>query len=204
MVELIVVRHGETDWNRDRRLQGHVDIALNATGVEQAVRLAAALAHEPIDAIHSSDLARALATAEPVAAGLGLPVRRDAGLRERGYGVLEGSTYDEIALHRPDDAERMKRRDASHAMPGGESLAAFRERVIVAVTTIARDHAAAFGDGSITLVVTHGGVLDMLYREACGLALDAPRPGGSIGNARINRLSFADGRFALRSWAEPT
>ncbi len=125
-------------------------------------------------------------------------------MRERGYGVLEGRTYDEIAIHHPDDAERMRRRDAWHAMEGGESLATFRERVVGAVAAIARAHEAEFGAASTALVVTHGGVLDTLYREAFGLALDAERPGGPIANGRINRLTFDDDRFAMRSWSEPT
>lgn len=204
MVELIVVRHGETDWNRVRRLQGHVDTPLNAAGIEQAVHLAAALANEPIAAIYSSDLARALATARPVAAGLGLPVRSDMALRERGYGVLEGRTYQEIELHHPDEAEKMRLRDARHAMEGGESLNVFHDRVVDAVSAIARAHEREFGPRSTALVVTHGGVLDMLYREAHGLAFDAERPGGPIRNALINRLAFDDGRFVVRSWGEET
>ena len=159
--------------------------------------------HEPIAAIHSSDLARALATAEPVAAALGMPVVRDARLRERNYGVLEGKTFDEIVVSHPEDAERMRSRDALHAARGGESPTAFHQRVVAAVSDIARAAEAAHGPDSVVLIVTHGGVLDMLYRTAQGLALDAERA-CPIPNAVINRLTFDDGRFVVRSWAEET
>ncbi len=203
MIELVVVRHGETDWNRVRRLQGHTDIALNATGIEQAARLASALANASIAAIHASDLARARATAEPVAAGLGLPVQRDARLRERHYGVLEGRTFDEIVVSHPAEAERMRSRDAAHTMAGGESQETFFRRVVDAVTSIAAAEEAARGSGATILIVTHGGVLDMLYRAAYDLALDAERS-CPIPNAAINRIAFDAGRLVVRSWAEET
>ena len=201
MIELIVVRHGETDWNRIRRLQGHTDIALNADGIEQAARLAAALATEPIGAVHSSDLSRALATAEPVAAALGLPVRRDPRLRERNYGVLEGRTFGEILVEFPDHAAKIRDRDPAHAIDGGESPEVFYERAVDAVSAIAVDES---GRGrSKVLVVTHGGVLDMLYRHADHLSLEVERP-CPIPNAVINRLAFDRGVFTIVSWAEET
>ena len=195
MIELIVVRHGETDWNRIRRLQGHTDIALNANGREQADRLRDALADERIAAIHASDLSRAVETARPIATRLGLPIRTDARLRERHYGVLEGKTFPEIVEAYPDEAERLRTRDAEHTMPGGESQRTFFHRVVDAVTAIT----GAQQRGPI-LIVTHGGVLDMLHRSATGLALDAERA-CPIPNAVVNRLAFDDGRFVVRAWA---
>ena len=207
MIELIVVRHGETDWNRVRRLQGHTDIVLNERGIEQAARLGGALAGEPIVAIHSSDLARALATAEPVASALRRPVTRHASLRERNYGVLEGRTFPEIVEHHPAEAERMRLRDATHTVANGESQHTFYQRAVTAVRDIARDEEdAARSRGpatAVVLIVTHGGVLDMLYRAALDLPLDAERA-CAIPNALVNRLTFDDGRFAIVSWAEPT
>ncbi len=205
MIELIVVRHGETDWNRIRRLQGHTDITLNATGIAQAARLVGALAGESIAAIHSSDLARALATAEPVANALGVTVTRDRLLRERNYGVLEGNTFAEILERHPEEAEQLRLRDATHTMVDGESQQTFHRRVVEAVSVIAIDEecrAASRGDvRAAILIVTHGGVLDMLYRTAFGLALDAERS-CPIPNAVINRLRFDSGRFAVTAWAE--
>ena len=207
MIDLIVVRHGETDWNRIRRLQGHTDIPLNASGIEQASRLQAALADEVIEAIHASDLSRAMATAEPAARALKLPIQRSVLLRERNYGMLEGKTFPEILEQHSEEAERLRTRDAVHTMRGGESQQTFHRRVIDAVSRIARaetEAAASRGSGRPTiLIVTHGGVLDMLHRAATGLALDAERS-CPIPNAVINRLTYDDGRFAVRSWAEET
>ena len=205
MIDLIAVRHGETDWNRVRRLQGQTDVPLNALGVEQAARLGRALAAEPIVAIHASDLLRAATTAEPAAERLGLSIRRDPRLRERHYGVLEGRTFPEFLASHPHEAERLRVRDAHHTIEGGESQQTFFDRVVAAVTEIAADadRTVARGDGQrpAILIVTHGGVLDMLHRAATGLALDAERI-APIPNAVINRLVFDDGAFVVRGWAE--
>lgn len=204
MIDLIVVRHGETDWNRIRRLQGHTDIALNATGIEQAIRLEAALLGEPITAVHSSDLGRALATARPVATALGLPIVEDALLRERNYGILEGRTFHEILERFPAEAEKLRLRDAIYTIPGGESQETFFRRVVDAVSRIATDEeriVAASCVATKVLIVTHGGVLDMLYRAAFDLALDSERM-CPIPNAVINRLVYEDGRFTVVTWAE--
>jgi 2,3-bisphosphoglycerate-dependent phosphoglycerate mutase len=201
VIELIVVRHGETDWNRIRRLQGQTDIALNATGIEQAAQLASALANEPIEAIHSSDLSRATATAEPVAARLGLSIRTDPRLRERHYGILEGRTFGEILEALPEHAESIRLRDPDHAVEGGESPRVFFGRAVAAISEIAS--AESLAGRSKILVVTHGGVLDMLYRHADGLSLEVERP-CLIPNAVINRMTFDDGRFTIVSWAEET
>ena len=202
MIELIVVRHGETEWNRIRRLQGHTDIGLNATGIDQAARLRDALAHEPIAAIHASDLSRAMETARPIADRLRLPIRPDRLLRERNYGILEGLTFPEILEQRPDEAEHLRLRDADHTIPDGESQRTFFHRVLDVVSGIARTERDAAGASVPTiLVVTHGGVLDMLHRAASGLALDAERA-CAIPNAVINRLRFDADRFVVRSWAE--
>ena len=198
MIRIVAVRHGETDWNRIRRLQGHTDIPLNANGEAQAARLAVALRDEPIAAIHASDLSRAYATATPVAQALGLPIRRDARLRERHYGVLEGLTFPEILEAHPDEAEALRTRDARHTMPGGESQQTFHRRVVDAVTAIAQD-AESMGSGTTLLLVTHGGVLDMLYRTAFWLALDAERT-CAIPNAVVNRLTFDRGHFTVDAW----
>ncbi len=116
---LIVIRHGETAWNRERRLQGQLDIPLNETGRAQARALATALAGEPIDAVYASDLSRAMATAAPLAEVLGLQVRPDARLRERSYGTLQGKTYAEVAEYLPEDFARWQARVPDYAPPEG-------------------------------------------------------------------------------------
>ena len=107
---LLVIRHGETDWNAQRRVQGHSDIALNATGQAQAQRLAAALADEAIAAVYSSDLQRAQATATALALPRGLPVHATALLRERHFGLIEGRTFDDFGALHPEAAQHWRKR----------------------------------------------------------------------------------------------
>jgi 2,3-bisphosphoglycerate-dependent phosphoglycerate mutase len=192
--QLIAVRHGETAWNVERRLQGHRDIPLNAVGRAQSARLAQALADQPIDAIYASDSQRAVETASACAAPRGLPVNTDTGLRERGFGVLEGFTHDQIAERWPVEAERWRRRDVAWAAEGGETLLAFQARCVATLTQLAAAHA-----GQTIAVFAHGGVLDMLYRAATHQALDAPRS-WALGNASINRVLFNGEGFALVGW----
>lgn len=194
VTRVLLVRHGETDWNAALRIQGHTDIALNARGRWQAQRLAAALADESLHAVYSSDLSRAHGTAEPTAVAAGLPVQHDEGLRERGFGRFEGLTFAEIEQRWPEDALRWRRRDSGFAPGGGEPLEAFHARAVATTAALAQRHR-----GQAILVVSHGGVLDCLYRAATGLALDAARS-WQLGNASINRLLHTDGGFTLVGW----
>ncbi len=182
---LLLIRHGETAWNAEHRIQGSLDIPLSATGIWQAGRLAQRLAAERIDAIYASDLARAWLTAEPIAARLGLELRADIRLRERRFGIFEGHTLDEIAARWPAELAAWRERDPAWAMPDGESGAAFIERVNAALHDIAREWA-----GATVAVVAHGGVLDVAYRTARALAWDAPREHVMV-NAAINRIAAA-------------
>jgi probable phosphoglycerate mutase len=98
---IIAIRHGETAWNVDTRIQGQLDIGLNETGRRQAHRVARALTGEPISAIYSSDLLRARDTARSIADATGQPLELHEGLRERGFGVFQGKTYAEIETTGP-------------------------------------------------------------------------------------------------------
>jgi 2,3-bisphosphoglycerate-dependent phosphoglycerate mutase len=196
LTRIVAIRHGETAWNVETRIQGQLDIALNATGRRQAARLARALADEPLDAIYASDLARAFETARALAAGRAIPLHADAGLRERGFGHFEGLTFTEIEQHHPEGARRWRERDPGFAPAGGESLAGFQARAVAAVAALAARHR-----GQHIAVVSHGGVLDALYRAAARLALDAPRT-WQLGNASINRLLHGDEGFALVGWSD--
>lgn len=191
---IIAIRHGETAWNADGRLQGQLDIPLNPRGERQAACLAEALGHEGLSAVVSSDLCRAHATALALAGPLGLPVATDAGLRERCFGVFEGVTREEVALRWPDERVRWQRRDPEHQPPGGESLRVFSERCVATADRLARAHA-----GQTIALVCHGGVLDSLYRAATGLPLDAPRT-WRLANAGINRLLHTAQGFTLVGW----
>ena len=193
---VLAIRHGETAWNVDGRIQGQLDVPLNDTGRWQVHRLALAVADEGIVAIYSSDLLRALETAQAVARGCGEPITTDVGLRERGFGVFEGLSYVEITQRWPDQAERWRKRDPDFSAEGGESLRQFSAR---AVGTVAR--LAALHPGETIAVVSHGGVMDCLYRAATHLALDAPRS-WQLGNASINRLLYTPQGFTLIGWSD--
>lgn len=191
---VLLIRHGETSWNRAGRIQGHADIPLSPLGLAQAERLAAALADEPLAAIYSSDLDRARQTAEAVARARGLAVGLDAGLRERCFGRFEGLSWDEIARAHPEDAARWRRREPDFAAGGGESLNDFSARCLAAAARLAAAH-----PGQAIALVAHGGVLDCLYRAATRVTLEAPRS-WQLGNASINRLLATGEGFSLVGW----
>ena len=197
---IIAIRHGETAWNVGMRLQGHTDVGLNARGEWQAQRVAQALAEENIDAIYSSDLSRAHATALAIAQHntslTHKTVVTHTGLRERGFGTFEGQTYAQIAEDWPEESERWRSRDPHFAPPGGESLVQLRERIQSTVDALASQHV-----GEHIVLVAHGGVMDALYRLATQLDLVAPRT-WALGNATINRLLWTPEGLTLVGWAD--
>lgn len=194
---IIAIRHGETAWNVDTRIQGQLDIGLNERGRWQAMRAAQALAGEVLASIYSSDLERARDTAQAIARVSGHQVATHEGLRERGFGRFEGRTFAEIESQWPEDALRWRKRDPLFAPPdGGEHLVAFRERVVSAASDLAARHL-----GEQIVLVAHGGVMDILYRAATGQDLSAPRT-WELTNAAINRLLWTPGGFTLVGWGE--
>ena len=194
---IIAIRHGETSWNVDSRIQGHLDIPLNDTGLWQAQRAGAALAGEQFDAIYSSDLQRALVTAQAVGSATGCPVQPDTGLRERCFGSFEGRTFKEIEAELPEQALRWRKRDPEFVPDdGGESLLMLRGRIQHTVDRLAAPHMG----GQIALVA-HGGVLDILYRLATRQDLQAPRT-WELGNAAINRLLWTPDGLTLVGWGD--
>lgn len=196
MTDLIFIRHGETDWNRQQRFQGQIDVPLNPTGHEQARRLAQALAGERFDLLISSDLQRARETAMPLERVHAKPVLAQAGLREQSFGVLEGMDVAGIKSRHPQLWAQWLRHDAHYALPDGESTRQFHARVVSAV----RELATAHGDKTLVLV-THGGVLDMLWRTVHGLPLHGARE-CAIPNTGINRLRWRAGTLDIVRWAE--
>ena len=193
---LCVVRHGETAWNAEHRVQGQLDVPLNAVGQAQAQAVAKALDREAFDAVYSSDLQRARQTAEPSAKALGREVVAQAALRERHYGIFERLTYAEVKVKFPQDFARFLAHDPEFSFQTGEALKDFSARSVAAIRQIAERH-----PGGRVLVFTHGGVLDMLYRDVTGLGLRAPRDFG-IPNAGLNRLELRSGGWQILAWAD--
>ena len=193
---IVAIRHGETAWNVDTRIQGHLDIALNDTGRWQARQVARALADEPLAAVYTSDLQRAHATAQAIAQASGAPLVAEPGLRERSFGELEGRTFAEIEAELPEQARRWRQRDPHFAPTGGETLVQLRERIAATTHRLAAQHTE-----QLIVLVAHGGVLDMLYRLATGLDLQAPRT-WLVTNASINRLLWTPQGLTLVGWAD--
>jgi probable phosphoglycerate mutase len=199
-LKIILIRHGETAWNAERRLQGHLDIPLNAEGERQARLLADALAPERIDLLVSSDLQRARQTAQAVAAPRGMALHVDPGLRERCYGGFEGLLYSEIEQRFPAEFAAWQARNIDATLPDGkncgETFRQFFIRATDAILALARAH-----PGRTIAMVAHGGVLECAYRMALDLPLETPRD-FKVYNASINRFRMEEGRLALDSWGE--
>lgn len=196
VTRILAVRHGETAWNKDTRIQGHTDIALNEHGRWQARQLAQALRDEPMAACYASDLSRARETAQAVADRHGHKVAVHAGLRERGFGRFEGSTWTELKAAYPVETTAWSKREPHFAPPGGESLLQLQARVLATVSELAARH-----PGEQILMATHGGVLDMLYRLATRLDLQAPRS-WALTNTAVNRLLWSPEGLSLVGWAD--
>lgn len=176
MARLYLIRHGETEWNRDRRVQGHTDVPLSPVGLDQAAAVAetvdavipplsGAAPRRPRALVYTSDLTRAKETAAAVTARLGGVARRRPDLRERGMGAAEGRTFADLAREHPAAVQAYKSHEDRDAIPGMEPMAAFRARVLQAIADIA---AVADEDRLPAVVVTHGGVLHVVLEEALG------------------------------------
>jgi probable phosphoglycerate mutase len=197
LTRICLVRHGETEWNVARRLQGQIDINLNALGVRQAEAAANWLVQEPIAALYSSDLKRARTTAEHIARHLHLPLTLVPEVRERRYGIFEGLTYDEARAQHPEAYARFEARDPDYAFAnGGESLLGFSARVSTRLQEIVACH-----PGEMVVIVTHGGVLDVVNRFVRNVPLDAPRD-FLIPNAGLNWVNHLDGEWRIEAWGQ--
>ncbi|MFN4148070.1 MAG: histidine phosphatase family protein [Rhodocyclaceae bacterium] len=196
MTRLCLIRHGETDWNAGKRIQGQIDIPLSSIGHAQARAVGNALKDEGLAAIYASDLARTRQTAQALAHLARLPLILEAGLRERHYGIFQGLTYAECEARHPAAYASHKARDPRFAPEGGESLLEFAGRLAQTFDAIVRRH-----PGENVAIFTHGGVLDIAYRQATGMALTAPRD-FAIPNCAINWILVESGCWTLLSWAE--
>lgn len=193
-----LVRHGETNWNVERRLQGHTDVDLNERGIAQAAQMAKAIKaiNLQFDVLYTSDLQRAAKTANAIEKLFNTKAIVDSSLRERHLGVLQGITTEEAPQF---DAELWKShisRDIDQELRGGESIAQLAQRVQKALEKIRLQHL-----GQTILMVSHGGTLDMMYRLASNQALDAERA-ISVPNASLNWISHDGSSWKVDRWAD--
>jgi probable phosphoglycerate mutase len=191
-----LIRHGETDWNRARRIQGQIDIDLNATGEAQAQALVHGLREHHFAAAYSSDLLRAWRTAQIASRRLGVAVLPAPTLRERHFGVLQGCTHDEAQERWPEAYRHHQSRTPDYDYQDGESLNVFAARVMAALEMFALRH-----PGEQVLLFTHGGVLDVVYRHATGRSVEQARD-FPLANAALNWVEHHSGAWRLVSWAD--
>ena len=196
VTRICFVRHGETDWNVEKRIQGLIDIPLNATGRAQALAMAYLAAHVSFDALYSSDLTRALDTAHALSQREGLEIHRLPQLRERNYGIFQSITAAEGAERFPEAYALYRARDPHYDFETGESMLDFAARVTDGVEAMVRHHA-----GQTIAAVTHGGVLDILYRKSTGRPLHTPRD-FDIPNCALNWFHFDAHGWHLERWAD--
>jgi len=196
--ELVVIRHGETLWNSEHRMQGQRDSALSEVGRAQARALGKRMQTERFAHLYSSDLIRAFETAKAIADVTGHEIRIDTSLRERSFGMFEGLTRAEMAERHPEEYARFRARDPDYALPGGESPRAFHERCMGCFTEIANRHR-----GERVVVVAHGLLLASLYRVVHGLDLQQPRTLDLI-NAGLNIFRYSESRWHIVIWADQT
>jgi len=192
MTELLLIRHGETAWNAERRLQGHIDIPLNDTGHLQAAALAAVLAGEPLEAVLCSDLQRAMQTAQAIAAPKNLPCQIDSQWRERSFGGFEGQLISTLEQRFPVEYAAWRAFEVDAQFPAdaggaslGESIRQFHTRIENALLQLSRQYA-----NQKVVVVAHGGILECVYRISQQLPLNAPRQ-VAMKNASINRFELS-------------
>ncbi len=196
MTELVVVRHGETDWNAEGRMQGHEDVELNAKGIRQSQAIAARLAGDSFAALYSSDLKRAYQTAQYIAGIIGCDIISDNQLRERHLGILQGFTKEEALQRFPEVYSRFLGGDPDYVIPEGESRRQKYQRSVACLKEITRRH-----PDDRVLVVTHGGVLIDLVRLAFGLPLTS-RVTIKLFNAGINCFHVENDQWKLVTWGE--
>ena len=198
MIDLWLVRHGETDWNRALRFQGHLDAPLNALGLQQAQRLARHWAAQPAPPMVCSDLLRTRQTAQPLSAHWQTLAEPESLWREQDFGVIDGLTLHEVYERHPEVVAGWRRHDPDFAPEGGESRRQFHARVLRAVQQLV---ARCRHEGwTRAVVVSHGGVLDMVYRSATDQPLAGPRE-CAIPNAGLNRVRTDGQRFEILDWA---
>ena len=192
----ILIRHGETEWNREGRIQGHLDSPLTPTGIAQAEACARRLKAEVVDHVVASDLARVKHTAVILATAFDAPIEYEPAFRERSYGIGEGMTFAELDAIHPEMYSSLRTTDPDFTVEGGESRRQFHDRIARAMRAIAETH-----PGKRVLVVTHGGVLGVIYRWLMKLPI-ATAYKVDIPNVAYNRVAHCSGNWTLEVWAD--
>jgi len=194
--QIIIVRHGETEWNIRGIRQGHLDSRLTERGLAQAKALGARLGREKFATLYSSDLGRAVNTAREIANVTGHEIVTDARLRERHLGIFQGLNGDEIAAKYSEERRLMRTMGPGYVIPGGESMVQQVERNIECLNELAAKH-----QGEQIVVVTHGGVVSGFFRHTLEISLEAPRRFEFV-NAGINIFAQEDGNWMLLTWGD--
>lgn len=194
VTRICIIRHGETDWNQEQRIQGQIDIPLNETGRAQALAMAFNAAHHSFHAIYSSDLTRARETAEALGEREGHEIKLMPELRERHYGIFQNVVKDDAEAQYPQAYKLYTARDLHYDFETGESLQAFSERTLNIFDWLVRHHS-----NKLIAVVCHAGLLDVMYRKATGRPLETPRD-FHIPNCALNWFHFDGAGWHLEAW----
>ena len=194
--QMIIVRHGETEWNINGIRQGHLDSALTGKGIAQAKALAARLAREEFTVLYSSDLGRAVQTAEEISKVTRHEIVTDARLRERHLGIFQGLNADELNEKYPQERRQFRTMGPDYVIPGGESMRQQVERNVSYLNELAAKH-----QGEQIVVVTHGGVVSGFFRHTLEISLAAPRRFEFV-NAGLNIFAHEEGNWMLLTWGD--
>ena len=194
--KIVLVRHGETVWNTERKWQGYKNSPLTQNGIDQARAVAQRLKEMSFTTLYSSPLGRAMQTAEIISEATHHEIIKVSGIMERSTGVFEGLSIDEIKANYPDELQDFENSGPDYAPPGGESARQHEQRVMQSLTELAARH-----PNEQVLVVTHGGVLNRLLRNVLGIGLDTPR-NFKIMNTSINVFGFTDNKWELHTWGD--
>jgi 2,3-bisphosphoglycerate-dependent phosphoglycerate mutase len=194
--QVIIVRHGQTEWNTRGIRQGNLDSRLTEKGFAQAKALAQRLAREQFTALYSSDLGRALQTAKEVSRVTGHEIITDARLRERHLGIFQGLSGEEIKQRHPEEYKLHRSLGPDYVIPGGESVKQQVARNISYLNEIGEKHL-----GETIVVVTHGGVLSGLFRHTFSIPFNAPRR-FEFTNAGLNIFAYEERNWFLLTWGD--
>ena len=191
MTEIIIIRHGETEWNQTGRFQGHSDVPLSETGRAQAEALGRNLAIDHVDAIYASDLTRAIETAAPLAARFSLTVTPDPLLRELNFGAWEGRSFSDVNAENPNAMKQFYNDPECADIPDSEPFPDFQKRVAGRIREIAELHR-----GKRIVIVSHGASIRILLADILAMPIRSIWHISQL-NTAVNKIRFEDDGFAI-------